>query len=199
MNTAKYFYIYIRDMAGFCTNLDLFVKLRSGGDLKNFMFLYESIISVLNTEVSEEDKNLIKEFCRLFCVYLNKKWIESSRNQTTFMNRVSNRKLLKKTINWPVCDSVDLRSEMGFSDAALSEPVDTDSHVPTLAVCTAEAGTSTEKEHRKPFDELSNNQKKTFYFHSKRKFRGRVAALALNKIERQRQNESGKSGRIPFQ
>lgn len=84
-------------MAGFCTNLDLFVKLRRGGDLKNHMFLYESIISVLTTEVSEEDKNRIKEFCRLFCVNLNKKWIVSSRNQKTFMNRVSNRKWLEKT------------------------------------------------------------------------------------------------------
>lgn len=147
-------------MAGFCTNLDLFVKLRSGGDLKNFMFLYESIISGLNTEVCEEDKNLIKEFCRLFCVNLNKKWIDSSRNQKTFMNRESTRKWLEKNINWPVCDSVDLRSEMGFSDAVLSEPADMDSHVPNLAVCTAEAGTSTEKEHRKPFEELGNKQKK---------------------------------------
>lgn len=147
-------------MAGFCTNLDLFVKLRSGGDLKKFMFLYESIISGLNTEVCEEDKNIIKEFCRLFCVNLNKKWIDSSRNQKTFMNRESTRKWLEKNINWPVCDSVDLRSEMGFSDAVLSEPADMDSHVPTLAVCTAEAGTSTEKEHRKPFEELGNKQKK---------------------------------------
>lgn len=145
-------------MAGFCTNLDLLVKLTSGGDLKNYMFLYESIISVLNTTVSEEDKNLIKEFCRLFCVSLNKKWTESSRSQKTFMNRINNRNWLEKNINWPVFDSVDLRSELGFSDVDLSEPVDVNSHVPNLAVCTTEAVTSTL--YRKPFEDLCNKQKK---------------------------------------
>lgn len=104
------------------------------------------IISKITSEISAEDREKIIEFSRLLVKRVISKWTDASRNLKTFM------------ITWPTCDTCDLASIMAIQGELVVEPEYLPNPVST--VCTAEAGTSTEKEKRMPFSNLSNKQKK---------------------------------------
>lgn len=108
-------------MAAFGTNLDLFLKLRGGGDLKQYTFLYESVVSAIPSEISQEDHKRIKEFCRFFCINIATKWANCGRSLKTFLNKENNRKWLESSINWPTCDTVDLKTVMDYTREEASE------------------------------------------------------------------------------
>lgn len=145
-------------MARLVTHLDLFLILRQNGDLKDFVHLFEVILSKIPYQISGSDCNKIKEVMQTFTRALAKRWADASRNIKTFMNRENNRKWLESNIKWPLCDTVDLLEVMGTSDNVFEEPALLPDPIPSVSSATV--GTSTEIITRKPFEELSNKQKK---------------------------------------
>jgi hypothetical protein len=146
-------------MAAFVTNLDLFMFLRSEGDLKNWAPLYEAIIIHIPMEMCSEDVEAVKSFLKTTVNNLNRRWVCASRNQKTFINRHA--EWLELKIKWPKCSSVDL-SEIfcaGSENIEENSPVDVDMEA-VGTVCSTSVGTSTESQHRKPFIDLSNKQRK---------------------------------------
>lgn len=145
-------------MAGFGTTLDLFQKLRSGGDLIQHTFLYESVVSSIPSEISQEDHKQIIEFCRFFYCNIVKNWADCSRSLKTFLNKENNRKWLESSIIWPAYDTVDLKTVMKYTQEGAPEADPFPAQV-LPSVSAVEVSTSTEKLQRKPFHDLSNKQK----------------------------------------
>lgn len=131
--------------------------------MKDYNYLYEVIISKIPTTMSQEDLYKIKEFTRNFVKNLLNRWKDASRVMKTFIYRENNKEWLGKNIKWPVCTSVDLLTVMGIPDDVADEMEDDQDPIPSVStdvtICTAEAGTSTETEKRKPFADLSPRQK----------------------------------------
>lgn len=132
------------------------MKLKSAGDLKDYKYLCEVIVSEITDELSHENRLCIQEFCRYFTTNLTKRWAASSRNIKTFINR--NDTWLGYGIKWPVCDKIDLNAVMGDTQDLSEEPAQTYQSV--ASVSSSEVRTSTDTQTRKPFKDLSNKQKK---------------------------------------
>lgn len=147
-------------MSGFGTNLDLFLKLKTSGDLKNYEYLSETIVSIVG-DMSDGDRTKICEFCRVFTSNLAKKWADANRIQKTFFHR--NQNWLESNINWPKCDSVNLYAIMGSTqEIPVPEevPAAAEIYQPEPSASTSDASTSTTSQTRKPFEDLSNKQKR---------------------------------------
>ncbi|KAJ2941414.1 hypothetical protein O0L34_g3622 [Tuta absoluta] len=153
-------------MAGLSTYLDLYRKLRIHGDLKDFNFLHQVIVSEIPYKVSKEDLDIIKEFCRSFTLRLSNRWKDAGRSERTLLKRDTDCKWLESSILWPTCSTINLDFVMECGGASEIHPdsissictVDADTSMETKT--TIEASTSTNVEKRKAFEDLSNKQKK---------------------------------------
>lgn len=177
-------------MAGLISHLDLFLVFRRFGKSGNFKHLYDEIISKIHFEISDSDRDQIMKFCKNFVREIDRRWVEAHRTIKTFMHQEKNRNWLDKEIKWPACDTVDLTVVMGLSEGLPKRPEFVLTQDLNLPVCTAEAGTSTGNQTRKPFTDLGDKQKKRrsgsiiddtseeeleYYFTSKLKANGKLA------------------------
>ncbi|KAL0811806.1 hypothetical protein ABMA28_009234 [Loxostege sticticalis] len=146
-------------MAGFGTNLDIYVFLRKG-DLKDYKRLHQAILDCILFEISQEDSAKILNFVRSLTVNLNRRWTEAHRVQKTFMKKHMN--WLETRIKWPECESVNLAEifeETGNLDHEFTEEAAV-LPVASTSKATSDMGTSTDIISRKPFEDLGNKQKK---------------------------------------
>lgn len=147
-------------MAGFGTNLDIYVFLRQE-DLKDYKRLHQAILDCVLLEISQEDSEKLLNFARSFTVNLNRRWTEAHRVQKTFMKKHMN--WLETRIKWPECESVNL-TEI-FEGTENLDPRSTEEEaavqpIPSTSKATSDIGTSTDIASRKPFEDLGNKQKK---------------------------------------
>lgn len=130
------------------TNLDLFVILKSANKITDYQFLFESVLSRLDCNLSEEDRVTFWEFCRKFARAVNKRWRSVSRKADIFREKYES--WLQTNIDWPSCI---LSQVQGTSIASVYEAEPSTS--------TSSVGTMTKRKHpRKAFDDLGTKQKK---------------------------------------
>lgn len=128
------------------TNVDMFVKLKSSGSIKDHNFLYSAIKSKL-CDLNQDNDNLLKEFCAKYCYNTYKKWENAKRKEHTFRSKYSD--WLASEIVWP-----EFMKDFAKND---------DDPVPSTSTTSHEkvsVGTSTQVSPRKPFTELGPKQKK---------------------------------------
>lgn len=128
------------------TNLDLFVKLRVAGSIKDNIFLYNDIKSKLSSSLSDESDKKLKDFCAKYCYNINRKWESAHRKEEVFRNKYS--EWLESEIVWPHFMEQDEPLPSTSTQFVTPSPV---------KVCVS---TSTDVSPRKPFTELGPKQKK---------------------------------------
>lgn len=133
------------------TNLDLFVKLKVAGSIKDSNFLYNTIRSKLSDLNVDNDKKL-KDFCAKYCYNINKKWVIANRKEEVFKRKYS--EWLESEITWPDF----MRAFVDNDDESVPS---TSTQFVTSSPVKVSVGTSTEVRPRKPFTELGPKQKKT--------------------------------------
>lgn len=132
------------------TNLDLFVKLKVAGSIKDSNFLYNTIRSKLSDLNVDNDKKL-KDFCAKYCYNINKKWVIANRKEEVFKRKYS--EWLESEITWPDF----MRAFVDNDDESVPS---TSTQFVTSSPVKVSVGTSTEVRPRKPFTELGPKQKK---------------------------------------
>ena len=148
---------------GFGTYLDLYISLREGGDIRDYNQLFTSLKTNSDFQLRDAVEKELKEWCRRFCYRIYAKWMKSSRNQEAFMRKYSS--WLQADIKWPENWKENVIIPEEEIDEASEEPTATTSDSFTNVVMNPEcrvsdASTSTSIESRKPFEELSNKQKR---------------------------------------
>lgn len=129
-------------------NLDLYVVLKQSSKLGNYLALLQTVVSQFNLNLSEEDSDTLKEFCRRFSQAVIKRWKNAKGNSETFKNKYGDWLALK--VDWPSCVIVPQAAE----DAI------TENQAPSTSQSVS-VGTLTRRlSPRKPFADLSTKQKK---------------------------------------
>lgn len=144
-------------MESLVTNLDLFVILRSPNTTSfDHEILFNSLVNRLGSSLSDEDSDTLKEFCRRFTRSVQKRWMRSHRKSEQFKRDYTN--WLEENIDWPSCVQTDLLTEEPLNENICAEPL------PSTSTMTLTSSVSTmtqrSKRSRKPFEDLSNKQKK---------------------------------------
>ncbi|PZC72274.1 hypothetical protein B5X24_HaOG211652 [Helicoverpa armigera] len=142
------------------TNLDLFVILKSANKITDYQFLFETVLSRLDCNLSEEDRVTFREFCRKFARAVNKRWQSVSRKADIFLKK--HESWLQTNIDWPSCI---LSQVQGTSIASVYEAEPSASIASVYeaepSTSTSSVGTMTKRKHpRKAFDDLGTKQKK---------------------------------------
>lgn len=133
-------------MESLSTNLDLVVVLEGGSSLQNHQVLYEAIVNLLGDNLSDEDRLTLEEFCRRFSRAASQRWKNCGRNSKQF--RKNYEAWLQANVDWPSCVQIGSLTQGPREDSTIPEPSSSSS-----------VGTMT-KRSRKPFEDLSNKQKK---------------------------------------
>lgn len=86
-------------MEGLISNLDIFLKLKQSGSVKNFEFLFNVIKSNFPKKLSDNFEKDLKSFCNKYCYNLQKRWEKSGYKVSTFFKNYS--EWLDSDILWP--------------------------------------------------------------------------------------------------
>ncbi|KAF9409725.1 hypothetical protein HW555_011015 [Spodoptera exigua] len=125
------------------TNLDVFVKLKESGSLKDSNCMYNFMELSLKKELSDEQKKMLKSFCSTYCYNLNKRWIKSGSRGADF---------LKNNSDWLGSDVI----LPDFIKVSVSEPIAGSSQE---GLASRNVGTSTQISPRKPISDLGPKQR----------------------------------------
>lgn len=133
---------------GFAVNLDLYVGLLTNNtDLKNHVHLYELLKDHCTCVLTDSAKTILKKWCYQFCYRLNIKWMKAKRTERKF--KTANLTWLESEIKWPC----ELKENVCDKNV-------TPEDVKSSASQRSDASTSTSMIIRKPFEELSDRQKR---------------------------------------
>lgn len=131
---------------------DLFVILRNQDALSfDHEILFNTLVIRPGSSLSDEVSVTVKEFCRRFTRAVQKRWLRSHRNSEVFRRDYSN--WLEVNIDWLNCVQTNLLIQESTSENISTEPV--------LSTSTIKSTSTMTKRSRKPFEDLSNKQKKT--------------------------------------
>lgn len=138
-------------MESLITNLDLFVLLRSESTSFDHEVLFSAVVSRIGDCLSDEDRVVLKEFCRRFTRAALQRWQKSNRFLDNFRRKYEN--WLGANIDWP-----------SFVQTLVNQEPSVD-EIPRAPSVSPEPSTSTSigtmtKRSRKPFEDLGSKQKK---------------------------------------
>lgn len=138
-------------MEDLVVNLDLFVILKNSDKMNDSDKLFDAVVSRLDHSLSDEDSLTLKIFCQRFTRAAVMRWKKSQRNFPYFKNHYG--AWLEANIDWPSCIQPTVES----SETSCPEPEPS-----TSTSSTSSIGTMTKRKSspRKPFEELSTQQKK---------------------------------------
>lgn len=138
------------------TNLDLFVILKESGKLGNYLRLFGTVQSQLGLSLSEEDRDILQEFCRRFSQSVLKRWKIAKCNTVYFRKHYMD--WLEQKIVWPTCVLENIRPQESFTEL----PVTNETEDVCAPSTSSSVGTSTKAaaSPRKPFADLGVKQKK---------------------------------------
>ena len=94
-------FLYKMEQPSLITNLDLYVILKESGKLSNYIVLLNRVVSQLSQSLSDEDLDILKEFCRRFSQAVTKRWKQAKKNPENFKRLYAN--WLELQIDWPTC------------------------------------------------------------------------------------------------
>lgn len=104
-------------MTSIVTNLDLFVILKNADKFSDYNFLFQTVLSRLNS-VSEEDCVTLKEFFRRFTRAAQKRYESTQRKYERF--RTDYGSWLEADVDWPSCltENINLITQYESSSSA---------------------------------------------------------------------------------
>lgn len=161
------------EQSSLMTNIDLYVILKQSGKLSNFRVLLDKVVSELNLNLSDEDLDVLKEFCRRFSQAVIKRWKQANSNSKTFREQYEN--WLALTIDWPTCVK-DIQKHFDEASETINDPQPSTSS----SVATSTSTFSS----RRPFTDLGSKQKKRRISELENRDSNELAFAAISKLKK---------------
>lgn len=133
------------------TNLDLFLKLKESGSLKNSDFIVNYIKQNVPLPLRDDQIKVLKSFSNTYCYNLNRRWTQSGSKGPDFLK--NNSAWLESDVAWP--EFIKSSQSEPSIDVVAGPSRESDFSTPVKSI-----GISTQVSPRKPFTDLGSKQKR---------------------------------------